>query len=182
MKKISALITLFFALSAMSQVSQYQAINGKLLIITNRDGQEFKYNNDKIVVNLDYRTGAFIVNLKNTDFYQTDSIANLLNPESTVERKQFSLTGFLPIEQIIDQKVLEQTYKVELQLINNDLALNERLNLSMVVTRTNSGSRNFRVFNIRGKLNNDELQLPAFKDFNKEIDFYIQFRGLATSN
>jgi hypothetical protein len=55
--------------------------------------------------------------------------------------------------------------------------------MNMTITVPNvSGQANYRIFNMNGVLYNDELQLPAFTGFDNEIDFWIQFSGIATSN
>jgi hypothetical protein len=182
MNRIITLFLLFVAFQATSQVPQYRAINATLLINATKDGQAYRFTNKNILVSLDYQVGNFMVSLSNRDFYMVDSVSNN-TLQDTITRQQFTLSGVFPINDIIGQQMMEQSYDVELQLVNSDLNIDQTLNMKLTVTVPNaSGQANYRIFNLSGTLDNDQLQLPAFSTFDNLIQIWIQFGGIATSN
>lgn len=182
MKKILAALCILLAFQTVAQVAEYRVINGTLIINASKDGQAYRFTNNNILVNLNYQDGSFLLKLSNTDFYQADSTSNT-NLQDTLAQQQFSFSGILPLNQILNQQTTEQNYDIELQLINNNLNLYQTINLNMAVTVPNaSGQKNYRIFNMSGTLDNNQLQLPAFTNFDNDIDFWIQFAGISTSN
>ncbi|HEY9115231.1 MAG TPA: hypothetical protein VIN10_11075 [Bacteroidales bacterium] len=182
MKKILAALFMLLSVQTFSQVAQYRAINGILIINATKDGQAYRYTNKNILVNMNYQDGSFLLKLNNTDFYQSDSATNA-NIQDTITQEQYVFSGILPLNQILDQQTNEQNYDIELQLTNENLNLYQTLNLTMTITVPNaSGQKNYRIFVINGILQNDELQLPAFSGFDNDIEMWIQFSGIATSN
>jgi hypothetical protein len=87
------------------------------------------------------------------------------------------LIGYLPIEQVINQKTNTKQYTVELQLINDNIDFSDVLNFTMSVMRTNQQANSYRVFTFVGTLYNDKLQIPAFKEFDNQIDIRIMFNA-----
>jgi len=182
MKTYVSIFILFFTFPLFAQVPQYRTINAALLISATKDGQAFRFTNKRIMVNLDYKAGNFLLKLTNTDFYRVDSASNN-NIQDTLDQEQYIFSGILPINDILNQQTTEQNYNIELQLSNDNLNIYQTINMNMTITVPNvSGQANYRIFNMNGVMYNDELQLPAFTGFDNEIDFWIQFSGIATSN
>jgi hypothetical protein len=166
-----------------AQNAMYRVLNGELLVITTKDGQQNKYVNSNILINLNYQNGDFLLTLNNTDFYKTDSV---YLPEDTLkinQQREFKFSGILPINEILYQQTTEHEYDIELELTNDDLNIDQNLNINMTITRPNSsGGGNLRNFIMNGKLDNSILQLPALSGFDDEIEFYIQFTAYPTSS
>lgn len=183
MKIFLPIILFVLSFQAIAQVPQYRTINAELIINATKDGEAYRFLNKNILVNLDYKTGNFLLNLSNTDFNKIESEVNVNPLDSISQKQQFSFSGILPISQIIDQQTTEQNYAIELQLTNTELMINQTLNISLTVTLPNaSGKQNYRIFVMNGLLYNNQLQLPAFHDFDNEIQFWVQFSGISTSN
>lgn len=181
MNKIITLLLFLATFQLYSQNPEYRAINAILIIDAIKDGQAYRFTNKNILVNLNYQVGNFLLNLSNRDFYEADSTTNN-TMQDTLTRQQYSFSGVLPLNEILGQQLTEQTYDVELQLTNSDINLYQTLNTSMTVTVPNaSGQANYRIFNISGTLDNSQLQLPFFTDFDNETQFWIQFGAIATS-
>lgn len=182
MKRTLAALFILLAFQTVAQVAQYRVINGTLIIKATKDGQAYRFTNNNILVNLNYQDGNFLLKLSNTDFYQADSTTNT-NLQDTLAQQQFIFSGILPLNEILNQQTTEQNYSIELQLSNNNLNLYQTLNMDMVITVPNSsGQSNYRIFDMKGALDNSLLQLPAFTDFDNDIDFWVQFAGISTSN
>lgn len=172
-------ILLFASLSIFAQQSQYQTYTAVLKMIATKDGEQFQWENKNITVRLDYKTGEFISRLKNHDFqnsgdeFNTSSIA-----DSTEQDYEYTFKGIFPIRDIINQKQISQNYSVELQLNNYELSIRETFLFNMVITRPNSGEQgNYRVFTLKGKLYNDQLNLPSLVGFDDDIEVWIVFNG-----
>ena len=90
------------------------------------------------------------------------------------------LVGIMPIDQIINQKIINQEYDIELQLINNDISLSEVLNFKMNIMLPNQGPDNYRVFTLTGTLYNDVLNLKAFKGYDNEVEIRLMFNAFWT--
>ena len=145
-------------------------------VIASKDGNEYKWENSNILVNLNYKTGDFKIELKNSDFYSTETNQQI-NSDNTEEEITYLIKGFLPIERIIDQKTSTQDYTVELQLTNDDINFSEVINFKMNVMRTSQQSGSYRVFSLVGTLYNDEINLPAFEGYDNEVGIRILFNA-----
>lgn len=182
MKNLLAAVFIFFPLIPFAQVAQYRAINATLYLTVSKNDDPYRFVNRNILVNLDYQTGNFLLKLSNTDLYQADSITNNGMPD-TLTQQQYTFSGILPINEMIDQQATVQDYDIELQLNNDNLNIDQTINLDMTITIPNaSGQANYRIFDLKGTLDNGQLQLPALLDFDNEIQFWIQFAGISTSN
>lgn len=160
------------------QSTQYQTYSSVMILSGTKDGQTYQWENKNIAVRLDYQVGNFIVRLYNTDFQYKDE-QNVADPDSLQNRTEYQLTGIFPINELINQMSINQTYDVELQLTNDMMMLNETLNFSMEVTRPGQGSANYRVFMLSGILYNDQVNLPALEGFDNEIEIKLAFNGFA---
>ena len=180
--RIIIILTSFFLLlqSAPAQQTRYQTNKAALKISAFKNGENYQWENKEILVFLDYRTGNFVTRLKNTDFRST------VHPEFHVlppaeEETEYLFKGILPINDIINQKSINQTYPIELQIVNEALGLDETLSMQMTITRPGSGAANYRVFSLAGKMYNDQLQLPAFLGFDNEIEIWIVFNAFSNN-
>lgn len=145
-----------------------------------KDGENIQWENKNVTVRLDYQIGNFITRLKNSDFYDSN-MQSVVNTDEMGDEREYTLQGIFPITEIIDQRQIEQSYVVELQLINQELMLNRTIMFDMKVTRpSQSAQGNYRVFLLHGKMYNDELRLPGFEGFDNEIEVYIGFNGFWT--
>jgi hypothetical protein len=182
MKKILVAILVFFATQSIAQVAQYRVINGKLIINAIKNGEAYRFTNNNILVNLNYQDGSFLLKLSNEDFYQVDSVTNS-RLQDTLTRQDYNFSGILPINDIINQQSTVQNYNVELQLINDNLDIDQTINMNMTITLPNaSGQANYRIFDMNGILYNDQLLIPSLIGYDNEIQFWIQFAGISTSN
>jgi len=50
----------------------------------------------------------------------------------------------------------------------------------MDITKPGSGSANFRIFSIHGKMYNDEVHIPAFKTYDNEVELWIIFNAMGS--
>lgn len=182
MKTIITLIIIVIAINAgMSQEARYQTFKAGLKISAFKDGENFQWENKNITTFLDYRNGDFITRLKNSDFRtETQNESQEFEP---TEEFEYVFKGIFPITEIINQKNINQTYPVELQLICDELRLDETLAFEMTITRPNSGtgSKDYRVFSLQGKLYNDDLELPAFYGFENEVQLWIIFNAYSNN-
>ena len=182
MKKILTAFFLLFSFHSFAQVAQYRAINGTLFLNISKNGEAYRFVNKNILVNIDYTSGNFLLKLSNTDLYQPDS-TNISRLSDTISPQQYVFSGILPVNDILNQQTNVQNYNIELQLTNDNIGLDQTINLDMTITLPfASGRSNYRVFDMKGMLYNDQLQLPALIDFDNEIQFWIQFAGISTSN
>ncbi len=173
------IISLFLLLNpAFPQETRYQTYKAQLKINANKDGEIYKWENKNITVTLDYRTGEFLLKLKNTDFQQTEGNSTA-TPDDEKQQIEYQFNGILPVNDILHQKSITTTYPVELQLSCDELDINQTLNFQMEVTRPGSGSGGYRIFSLNGKLYNDELNIPAFDGFDNEVELWIVFNAFS---
>lgn len=169
-------LALFSALPAFVQQTQYQTYTSVLKINASKDGETYQWENKNISVRLDYKTGDFITRLRNTDFRQNQqSFTQVV--DSVDQELEYTFKGTFPINDILNQKQINQNYTVELELNNNELSIRETLLFDMTITRPSSGDGNYRVFSLHGKMYNDQLQFPAFEGFDDEIEIWLAFNG-----
>ena len=180
MKSIIALS--FFLLMVnitFSQEIHYQTLEAQMKITATRYDDVFQWENKKITVSLDYKTGAFIVKLNNIDFRKT--MENSRPQDLDTDEVYYEFKGSLPIRDIINQKNINQSYPVELQLICESMNINQTLHFQMDITKPGSGSANFRIFSIHGKMYNDEVHIPAFKTYDNEVELWIIFNAMGSN-
>lgn len=175
---LSIIITVNFC---PAQQLHYQTNKAALKISAFKDGENFQWENKDITVFLDYRNGDFITRLKNSDFRST------VHPEYhekplAEEEIEYTFKGILPITEMINQKSINQTYPLELQLICDALNVDQTLGFLVTVTRPGTGAANYRIFSFSGKLYNDDLQLPAFGGFDNTIEIWIVFNAFSNTN
>jgi len=181
MKTLITLAVIIFTINlSLAQETRYQTNKAALKINAFKNGENYQWENKNITTFLDYRNGDFTTRLKNTDFIST------IHPEfheqtAGEEKFEYVFKGILPIREIINQKSINQTYPVELQLICEELGLDETIAFQITITRPGSGTTNYRIFTFQGKLYNDELQLPAFYGFDNEIELWIIFNAFSNN-
>lgn len=183
MKNIFILALVYFIGSSLvaQQGAGYVIQKPVMKIIAMKDGQNYQWENTQISISLDYRVGTFNLQLSNDDFRVNQT--NQLAISDTVEdNRQFTLSGTFPIDQIIDQLAINQKYNVELTLSNWDLSIDQTLNFNLTVTNPGTTQAKYRMFQMNGILYNDELQLPAFKGFDNEVEIWILFNGFKNTN
>jgi hypothetical protein len=181
--RIIIILTSFFLLlqTGAAQQTRYQINKADLRINAFKNGENYQWENKEITVFLDYRTGDFITKLKNTDF------RSVAHPEfhelpPAEEETEYVFKGILPITDIINQKNINQTYPVELQIVCEELGLEETLSFQMTITRpSTSDASNYRIFSLQGKMYNDQLRLPAFEGFDNEIEVWIVFNAFSNN-
>lgn len=177
MKKYLIVISLITSsLFFYAQEPQFQTYSADLLIIATKDGENFQWQNKNIVVTLNYKTGDFKAIIHNNDFYNKQSNIRVME-DSISNNSEFMLIDIFPIERIIYQKSINQDYNIELQLINNDLSLSKLLNFKMNVMRPNQNAGSYRVFTLTGTLYNYDLNLPAFRGYDNEVEIRLMFNG-----
>ncbi len=176
MKYLILTLAIMISAGLISQEAKYQTYSAKMEVVATKDGQEHQWQNSNIIVNLNYKTGNFKIELRNSDFFnrETNQPANENNPEEEIT---YLFKGYLPIEQIIDQKMSSQDYIVELQLTNDDINFSEVIQFNMNVLRTSQQSGSYRVFTFFGTLYNDDINLPAFDGYDNEIKIRIIFNA-----
>jgi hypothetical protein len=167
------LVGLFFILdSTFAQQPKYQTFKSKMSLIGEKDAEKFQFDNDKITVALDYKTGSFISRLKNTDF-KIDK--NYATDKEQIEEEEIVLEGILPIEAMIDQKAIRANYKTELKLTTPDDVF--ILHFDIEVNKPGSKNKGYRIFMMRGIIYNDETNFPAFEGFDNEIAIILTFNA-----
>jgi len=180
MKKYSlSFILLICSLFIFGQAPKFQTYTADLLVIATKDGISQQWQNKDILITLNYKTGDFKAIINNSDFCnkETDSRIN----ESDISNDtEFVFEGSMPITQILNQKIINQDYDIELQLTNEDISLSEVINFKMNIMRPNQNSNSYRVFTLTGILYNDELNLPAFKGYDNEVEIRIIFNAFWT--
>ncbi len=176
MKYIALFVLLTYCSVSNAQEAKYQTYSADLTIIATKNGKDQQWQNKNILVVLDYKTGNIQIEMKNSDFYNKETNSLSENNEES-DNTQFTLKGILPIERILDQKTHNQEYNVELQLVNDDINFSKMVNFNMNILKTSQKSKSYRVFTFIGSLYNDELNLPAFKGFDNEIEIRIMFNA-----
>ncbi len=159
-----------------AQEAKYQTYSANLLIITTKGGENYQWENKDILTTLNYKTGDFKVVVNSIDFYNKES-NNQVQNQNNEENTKYTFKGILPIDQIIDQKMSSQEYTIELQLVNDNIDFSNEVNFKMNIMRTSQQSDSYRVFTLIGKLYNDELELPAFKGYDNEVEIRIMFNA-----
>jgi len=158
-----------------SQQAKYQTFKAKMTIIGEKEGEKMQWDNNNITVALDYENGNFISRLKNTDFYLKEY--ELQETEENIEERGIQLKGIFPIEQMIDQRAINASYNVELELITTDDSY--FLNFNIDVTRPNDGQKTYRIFIMRGIFYNDETNFSAFEGYENEINLIVAFNAFS---
>lgn len=183
MKNLFILVLVYFIGNGLlaQQGAGYIIKNPVMKISAFKDGKNFQWENKNISIALNYKTGHFALKLTNTDF-EMNTTNQVVNPDSLQPDREFSITGIFPIDQIIDQLQNNQQYNVELQFSNWDLSLDNTINFTLNVTNPVTNKAQYRMFQMNGKLYNDELQLPAFEGFDNEIEIWILFNGYKNTN
>jgi len=180
MKKNTLLIILLaFSLSIFAQTPMFQTYSADLLVIATKDGESKQWQNKDILITLNYQTGAFRATITNSDFYNKQTNIKV-NKDSISNDSEFVFEGNMPINQILNQKTINQDYDIELQLTNDDISLSEVINIKMNIMRPNQNTNSYRVFTLTGILYNDELNLPAFKGYDNEVEIRIIFNAFWT--
>ncbi len=172
--KYITILFLFISIFTTGQGVKYQTYSADLLIIAHKDGQDFQWQNKDILASLNYKTGDLKIEIKNTDFFNKESKEKLIDEDEVIE---YTFKGMLPIEQILDQKPNTKEYIIELQLVNDDIDFSYLVNFKMNVMRTSQQSGSYRVFTFSGTLYNDELQFPAFKGYDNDVEIRIMFNA-----
>ena len=177
------LVTLSFFLlmisTLFSQEIHYQTLEAQMKITATRYNDVFQWENKKIAVSLDYKTGNFLVKLNNSDFRKTRG--NEQSQNQNTDEANYEIRGILPINEIINQQNINQSYPVELQLICESMDIDQTLHFQMDITKPGSGSVDFRIFSIHGKMYNDEVQIPAFKSYDNEVELWIIFNAMGSN-
>ena len=179
MKITLAAVAIFFFASLLlaQQDAQYIIHNSLMKIKAGKKGESLEWQNDNVSVRFDYRTGEFITYLTNTDFVKPGEDIGMTK-ESGATKRQLTLSGTLPISDIINQQQSAQNYKVELNLEADDLDMAETILFDMLITKPeSSNSKSYRVFTLNGILYNDQTNLPAFVGYDNEIQLWLIFTG-----
>ena len=163
----------FLANITFAQQAKYQTFKAKMTLIGEKDGKQQQWDNNDITVALDYESGNFISKLKNTDFLNKETYNTLQNEEN--EERELKLTGTFPIERIIDQKPINATYNVEMELTTPDDSF--ILNCNIEVTKPGEGQKGYRIFIMRGIIYNDETNFKAFEGYENEITIILAFNA-----
>jgi len=175
-------LILFITLTAPAQTTRYQTYTAVMKIIATKDGQQLEWENKNISVLLDYTNGDFTCRLMNTDFYDAAHPQNFVH-DTIQDQLEYTLTGIFPVRDIINQKTINQDYKVELQLISQELMLNYTILFDMIIMRPDSsGDGNYRVFRMEGTIYNHEARIPVFAGFDDKIIMRLAFNGYAIMN
>lgn len=163
----------FVANITFAQQAKFQTFKAKMTVVGEKDGEQLQWDNNDITVALDYENGNFISKLRNTDFLNKETYNSLQNEE--IEERELKLTGTFPIEKIIDQKPINATYNVEMELTTpEDIFI---LNFNVEVTRPGEGQKGYRIFIMRGILYNDETNFDAFIGYENEINIILTFNA-----
>jgi hypothetical protein len=178
MKAITiSLMILYSASLLFAQQTKYVTHNTMMKIKAKKFGEPVEWENKNVTVNFDYKTGEFITYLTNTDFVNPNADMRMIK-EAEVQRRQVTLGGMLPISEIIAQQQETQNYKVELQLIAEELDISHTILFDMLITKPKSGeSKSNRFFTLNGILYNDQTNLPAFEGYENEIQIWLMFSG-----
>lgn len=176
MKYVILTLLVFITNLSFSQSPKFQTYSAQIEVIATKDGTDHTWKNSNILVNLNYKTGALNITLKNSDFRENQNEFDKLSDEAGEER-EYLLKGILPINEILNQKPSTQNYTVELQLTNEDIDFSTEIIFQMSVMRTSQNSGSYRVFTLTGTLYNDEVNLPAFKGYDSEVDLRIFFNA-----
>jgi hypothetical protein len=179
MQKVILLLAVFISLNinAIKAQSRFQTYSSIMKIVATSNNQNYEWENDDITVMLNYKTGEFQASLKNTDFIDYNHPQNFINDTSLLQIN-YTLKGIFPIRELINQQTESQLYKIELQLINEELNYHRTFLFDMTVTFPNpSGNSNYRVFILETSFYNSEYNLPAFKKFDGEINIKFAFNG-----
>lgn len=171
---ISLIHVILISNFTFAQQVKYQTFKAKMSIIGEKDGEKMQWDNNNITVALDYENGNFISRLKNTDFYFKDDIIPINDDER--EEREIILKGIFPINQMINQRQINATYNLELELITPNGSY--FLNFNIDVTRPNDG-KSYRIFVMRGIFYNDETNFPAFKGYQNEINLILGFNAFS---
>jgi len=178
-KHLLLTLLLAYSLAIFAQAPKFQTYSADLLIIATKNGISQQWQNKDILVNLNYKTGNFKAIINNSDFYNKQTNTKI-NKDSISNESEFIFKGNLPINQILNQKTINQDYDIELQLTNNDINFSETINMKMNIMRPNQNSNSYRAFTLTGILYNDELNLPAFKGYDNEVEMRIMFNAFWT--
>jgi len=182
MRTLLIILAVSFSINYLSaQQSNYRTYSSVVKLSAFQGSENYQWENKDNVVFLDYKTGDFLVKLKNKDFYNTLN-PEPADPDDEQEEREFVFKGIFPIRDIINQKITTQNYDVELQFICDDLRLNETVNFKMTITRPGTSQQNYRIFMLQGILYNDIVNLPYFEGFNNEIEIFINFNGYFEGN
>ncbi len=172
---LMAILSIVF-FNTQAQKPGYQTYSANMIIAATAGSENHEWENNKIMVNLNYKTGNIRIDLRNIDFYNKASLVEV-NNDTTLNSTKFTLKGILPIEQIINQKTYNQEYITELQLINDNNDFSVEVNFKMNIMRTSQQSGSYRVFTLTGTLYNDEINIPSFKGYDNEIEIRIMFNA-----
>ena len=174
---LNTIILLLMSTVITGQQDQLVAKSTAIRVTVIKDGKRTEWEKKNVAVMLNYKTGKFISRIKNTDLQRTE-IVPLPAQDTAIVESVFTLTGTFPINELINQHLEKQQYKIELELVNEELEISETLLFDMLITRPESTSDNgFRVFSLNGVLHNDQLDLPAFEGFEDEIGLWLMFSG-----
>jgi hypothetical protein len=164
---------IFLSFISIAQESKYKTFKAKMELIGEKNGEKIQWENNNITVSLDYKTGNFISQIKNTDFYEKQFRDQENN--KNIEQRVIVLKGIFPIERIIDQKPINATYNVDMELNTPEDIY--PLNFNVGVTKPGKGPNAYRVFVMQGKIYNNETNFPKLKGFENEIEIIVTFNA-----
>ncbi len=176
---VSILFLIFLSGITFSQEVRYQTLKAQLKIDAVKNGEHYQWENKNIAIMLNYKTGEFILRLKNTDFINSTGETQTAEEDDSIET-EYLFKGIFPIFDIINQESINQKYPVKLQLTCDEPEIDQTLNFQMEITRLGSDSGNYRIFTLQGIMYNNEVQIPAFEGFDNEINLMIMFNALAS--
>jgi len=156
-----------------AQQAKYQTFKAKMTLVGEKEGQQKQWDNESITVALDYETGNFISRMYNTDFNEKYGSGESANED--IEREDIVLKGIFPIERIIDQKSINATYDVEMELTTP--ADTFILNFTIEVTKPGEGKAAYRIFLMRSTLYNDQTNFKAFEGYENDISILLAFNA-----
>jgi len=174
--KYITILFLFIGLSSIGQEAKFQTYSADLLIIASKDSKDVQWLNKDILVNMDYKTGNISIVVKSNNFINKANHEPALESNETMNTS-YTFLGRLPIEQILNQKTNNQEYTVELQLVNDEIDFSNEVNFKMNVMRTSQRSGSYRVFTLIGTIYQDDVQIPAFKEYDNEVEIRIMFNA-----
>jgi hypothetical protein len=88
MKTFAAITLLLFSVcTALSQELKYQTFKAQLKLSAFKNGENFQWTNNNISVTLNYKTGDFLLKLRNNDFKEKseDGVSVNEETESTID-------------------------------------------------------------------------------------------------
>lgn len=171
MKTIFVTIVALLTMAPAFPQKQLEIMNQRFEIRAIRNGEPVRQETKDFGLKINYETGELYarVNLTKARLFSDEEVEYRIPGSEFLE-----ISGFIPINQIIDNNSVNQTLSVELNL--NHMSNEVPVVFKMTLTRIKNASRGFTLVNLNGPTNLRDFGVEDLKGYEPEINIVLEFQ------